>query len=146
MTIRYIDAATVSDEHGKGTEILRQVVFHSEGTENVAFIPEVDCLIRYVRVYRIGSGTGLVIQAVVRNNGASTTDPASAAITLNAANAPRYTPTDIPLTDGIPLKLGQNQILELIIGGAHTNAMFMVGWMPDLWGPEATNKTYILPN
>ena len=142
MAIRYNDAATVSDEHGKGTEILRQVVFHSEGTENVAFIPEVDCLIRYVRVYRIGSGVGLVIQAVVRDSGVNSTNPASAAVTLNDANAPRYTPTDIPLTDGIPLELGQNQILELIIGGAHTNAMFMVGWMPNLWSPDADNKTY----
>ena len=142
---RYIDTATVSDEHGKGVEVLRQALLHTDGTENLAFIPEVDCLIRYVKAYRIGSGQSLVVQVSIRNSGETTTSNVSSAFTLNDANVPRYTPTDVPLTNGTPLELGRDQILELIIGGAHTNAMFIIGWMPNMFSLDANHRTYGLP-
>ena len=144
MSTRYVDTGTVSDEHGKGAEVLRQALLHTDGTENLAFIPEVNCLIRYVKAYRLGSGQALVVQVAIRNSGESTTSNASAAFTLNDTNVPRYTPTDVPLTDGVPLELGRNQILELIIGGAHTNAMFIIGWMPSIWSVDGF-RSYDLP-
>ncbi len=79
---RYVDAQTLSDEHGKGAEVLRQhVEAHSEQSSPVASVStnhhimycETDTTIRYIRIMTVDIPDANADLTVYRNRAGSIT-------------------------------------------------------------------------
>ena len=146
MATRYFDAATVSDEHGKGAEILRQQTFYSTATATtVMMVAEVDLIIRGLQVHRHGSGTSATVQFYRREQGASSRSALTASFAAGSTNAPRYTSVDVPMTASNNA-VRKGNMIEVVVGGSSTALALSVLWMPNLWGQDAQSRTYELPD
>lgn len=145
MTLRYNDAATVSDEHGKGVEVLRQQVvnIHANGTFHL-MVAEVDLIIRNFTVVRHGSGAAGTAQLRKRLPGGTSAVVLTTSITLNANNAPRYVPSEVSLTVASN-SVKKGETVELLAGGTHSDFSAHLGWIPDMWGLDADARTYSNP-
>lgn len=141
MAERYENAATVSDEHGKGSEILRQQAYtFSSNGNHVVYYAEVDTIIRSIVVIRRGSGAAAILHVQKRGPGSATTDIVPAT-TLDAAAAPRYIGTELPLVvERNIVKKGES--VEMIGSGTHTDYSVHFNWMPDMWSADADARTY----
>jgi hypothetical protein len=143
MATRYQDAATVSDEHGKGAEILRQFTFHATVTGTHYFIPEVDVLIRSLIIHKDGSGNAATLAVSKRASGAGSTTSVFSATTLNAANAPRRVSTE--LLDA-PIMISKGEAVEVVIGGTATAVTVVMGWLPNIWSADNNFRSYSTPS
>ena len=141
MADRYQDAATVSDEHGKGSEILRQQVINVAGNHTVIVMEaEVDLLLRNLRFVSTSGMTAGTVQFVRRRGGVSADITAVESI----VNASGYSVTDFSLAVGRDFVRKGDLIVAATTGlvPAGSNVSIIVEWMPDLWGPSADAKTY----
>ena len=93
---RYNDAATVSDEHGKGAEVLRQQVVETDGsTSHVLMVAEVDMLIRSIFVVNGAPLTGGTVRVYKRPSGGAEV-PLTAAFALTETGG--FVSREIPLS------------------------------------------------
>ena len=146
MTVRYVDTATVSDEHGKGVEILRQQVVQSAGNGTyIVMVAEVDSVVRYIEVVRHGAGVAQDVIFYKRQSGAATGARVAltANTTLTAAVAPRNGIVELPL---VVSTLEKDDIVECVTTGTGTGVSMHFGWMPDMFTLEAQARTYSLPS
>lgn len=143
MSYRYHDSATVSDEHGKGVEILRQQVVNLSGGAHteILMIAEVDMIIRNLSIVGTVELTDGEIQFFTRASGAA------AAIELTAVedvDIGAFTIKDIPLSvDLATVKKGH--ILQATTTGVTPGAARLsvhVGWMPDMFGLDSVPRTF----
>ena len=144
MRTRYDNAATVSDEHGKGVEVLRQQIAQENGNADdiPIMIAEVDCVIRHITLVSTGALTNGTVNVARRAPGAtpvSLTGDASAVVA-------EVTKLDIPLTSA-NTALKKGDILELTADALTSGVDYavIVGWMPDLFSLDADARTYALP-
>ena len=145
MSVRYNDAATVSDEHGKGVEMLRQQVVTINGSvSRTPMITEVDTIIRTVKVVPAALFTSGDIQLFqsVSGSGVATSITASFDLTSLAA----YEIGELTIEEQY---IDKDTTIYATTSGAAPSGSHVtvhIGWMPNLWSPDATNKTYALPN
>ena len=145
--LRYVDAATVSDEHGKGVEILRQQVVDITGAAGtkVVMVAEVDMLIRNIQVSLVGgtAATAGTLDVVVRpSGGTATTILDDYDLTDVAANAT----ADAGVS---AVKVSRGSRVEVTWAAvAATARVFSVhiGWMPDMFSIVDNPRSYSLPN
>lgn len=149
MAIRYHDAATVSDEHGKGAEILRQQIYalHTgSASSHPIMVAEVDMIVR--RLFMVSNNeapTAGSIQFSARPPAGN----AASEVHLTAATAisslGSWDVLDVPLTvQNNVVKKGW--VVYVSVNPALTPGTARpsvgVNWMPDLWSMSADNKTY----
>ena len=141
--ILYYDAARVSDEAGKGAEVLRQqVIPHTNGGAHALLVAESDCIITSASAYTItGSPTaGTVL--LQKRNGANITSIAG------ITNIGSDNTVTILNLDG-DIHVSRGEVIELVAANfapGGTGISFHLGWMPDLWTSETQPHSYILSN
>ena len=152
--LRYVDAATVSDEHGKGVEILRQEIaqLSSASAAKVVLYAEVDLIIRSMY---IANTTALTAGSVVlqRKRGSTTTSlvtytlPSSGSSELRSANS--VVEVNVSPSHG-SVKRGDILIVNpsAIAPAPSTSNIITVhvGWMPDMFSIVNNPRSYSLPN
>ncbi len=152
---RYNDAQTVSDEHGKGAEILRQqVADHWEASSAVASVSsnhhimycEVDIIIRYMRVMTVDVPDANADLTIYRNRAGTITALTAAARAFDALT------TEIIVEETILASLGNNAVIQddtvyaIMVRDATSSesgdwAVYF-GWMPNIFEPNAVLQTY----
>lgn len=140
MATRYNNAATVSDYHGKGAEVLSQFTFHASGTGIHYFIPEVDILLRSMKVHREGAGVAATLALNTYASGSGTAVNTLSAVTLTAAVAPRRVVIDL-LEDRI-IPVPQGSIVTVVLGGTATAVTVALGWMPNMFSIDGNFRSY----
>ena len=92
LRTRHIDAGTVSDEHGKGGEVLRQQVASENNLIGAATVVthimycEVDMIIRFIRVISVNVPDDSAAYTIYRNR-AGSISALHSAIALDAAGS-----------------------------------------------------------
>ena len=144
MADRYIDAATVSDEHGKGVEVLRQNAVTDIGSDaNVPImVAEVDLIIRNFKVANneVDPSAGTV-QFFTRTPGAATATPLTAATGVGTMTGSDV--LEIPLTAARD-SVKKGDLIQVTIANLTNNVRLtaIVGWMPDMFGFESSPRTF----
>lgn len=148
MTTRYGNAATVSDEHGKGTEVLRQQLYSLHtGTpsSHPIMVAEVDMLIRNLFVVSNNEApTAGTVQFRARPAGGAGTTEVSLTAAADISSLGGWATLDVPLTAARDA-VKKGWVVYVTVSGLTPNTArpsVGVGWMPDLWGPSADAKTY----
>lgn len=147
MVLRYNDAATVSDEHGKGVEILRQQTADVQAnTVHALLVAEADTRLR--RAWVVTAGTNITagtVQIIKR------APEVTAHINMSAATAipvsTHHAVAEIELTR---VDVARGEIVQaLVVGKNPTTAASVItvhlGWMPDLFNPDANPRSYTSP-
>ena len=146
MTTRYYDAATVSDEHGKGVEILRQnSAAHTGSDDSIPImVAEVDLVIRNLKVAgnEVDPAAGTVQFFSRPPGGTAVPLTASTAVSSMAANDV----LDIPLS-AANTTVKKGDMIQVTIASLTSNVRLtaIVGWMPDMFTLEAQARSYSLP-
>ena len=139
--ILYYDAARVSDEAGKGAEVLRQqVIPHTADGTHALLVAEADCIITSASIYTISGSPTAGTVLLRRRNGTNLVTIASST-DIGADNIV----TNLDLDGDIHVSRGE--IVEMVAdnfapGG--TRISFHLGWMPDLWTSETQPHSYVL--
>ena len=146
--VRYNTAATVSDEHGKGGEVLRQVISEGSNDHNRTLLyAEVDLIVRSAYAYHRGSSTftdGTIIIRKREINSSSTVDLTSS---LDMTTIPDYGAIAIPLVANT--RVNRGEMVEVLVEDATPTSSswtVIVGWMPDLWSSNANARSYVQPS
>ena len=141
MAIRYNDAATVSDEHGKGAEILRQQVVTINGSvSRTPMITEVDTIIRTVKVVPAEVFTGGTVQLFQHVSGSNTSTSITASFDLTSLAA--YEIGELTIEAQYIDKDTTIYATTSSAAPGSSHVTVHIGWMPNLWSPDADNKTY----
>ena len=146
---RYLDAQTVSDEHGKGAEILRQQVtslWNITGNNTInlhVMYAEVDIILRWIKLMSVE-----VLDAnadlTLNRNRAGTLAALAAAVALDGLTTEII--ADVVLTVAIDSIRIDDTIYGVLIRDAGSaddgDVGIYLGWMPDLYRNDAVSKTY----
>ena len=148
---RYIDAQTISDEHGKGAEILRQAVASENNLIGAATVIthllycEVDMIIRFIRTISVNVPDNSATLTVYRNR-AGTLTALTAIIAFDDAGA-----QVTEISDEIALVVARNALRQndsvyaIVIRDGTSQDLadwgIFLGWMPDLYD-NSSGKTY----
>lgn len=137
---RYLDAQTVSDEHGKGAEVLRQQVtslFNITGVNTInlhIMYAEVDILIRWMKVMSVEVFDANADLTLNRNR-AGTLTALAAAIALDTLTTEVI--TDVTLTVAINSIRQDDTIYGVLVRDASSaddgDVGIYTGWMPDIF-------------
>ena len=145
--LRYVDAATVSDEHGKGVEILRQQVVDITGASGtkVVMVAEVDMLIRNIQVSLVGgtAATAGTLDVDVRPSGGSTTTILND-YDLTSVGANATVDTNVSA-----IKVARGSRVEVTWASLAAAARVFsvhIGWMPDMFSIVDNPRSYSLPD
>ncbi len=149
---RYIDAYTVSDEHGKGAEILRQAVAStydnsspgaSVSTNMHILYCEVDVLIRYLRVMTVDVPDANADLTVNRNR-AGTLTVLAAAIAVDAYTTEVIQEATLTLAiDGLRKDDTVYGVMVRDAGSEESGDWGVyLGWVPDIMSSGANFRTY----
>ena len=148
---RYIDAQTVSDEHGKGAEVLRQAVASQNNLAGNASVIthllycEVDMIIRFIRTISVNIPDDSAVLTIYRNR-AGTITALATAIPFDDAGS-QVTEISDEITLGVARNhLRQNDSVYMIMvrDASSTDLAdwgVFLGWMPDLYD-NSSGKTY----
>ena len=144
MSNRYDNAATVSDEHGKGVEILRTVTkeFSATAASNTpVFEAEVDLVVRFVRVRNLAAGTPSAGTYTVTRKKAGSTEAATQVATGDSLDpGSNYGSVEVPVTHRTRVRKGD---VILVTKPDSTTAVAVdIGWMPDMFGFESNPRTF----
>lgn len=149
---RSVDAQTVSDEHGKGAEVLRQhVATHWEPVSAASGITsnhqicycEVDMVIRYLRLMVVDVPDANADIVVYRNRAGTLTQLAG---TVDLSGYVTEVMQELTLTlvaDG--LRSDDSVYAIMVRDTSSTESAdwgIYLGWMPDIFGANAQAKTY----
>ena len=149
--VRYNTALTISDEHGKGAEILRQAVTSHWEPSSAGSVTsshhllycEVDMVIRYLRVMSVDLPDANADLTVYRNRAGTLTALAGAAAvdtyTLEVIQ-------ELTLTVAADVLRKDDTVFALMVrdGGSTESGDWAVylGWMPDAFTGGADYVTY----
>ena len=142
MADLYDDAVRVIDEDGKGAEILRQQSTGPlENGTNVVMVAEVDMIIRSLTAVSNGVDPTAGTVRFYRH------PPGGSQVELTEAQAVAGMGADDVLE--IPLSVARNavkkgDIVKVTIAALNANVKLtaLVGWMPDIFNPEADYRSY----
>ena len=148
---RYIDAQTVSDEHGKGAEVLRQAVAsHWEPSSAVGAVSsnhqllycEVDIIIRYLRVMTVDVPDANADLTINRNRAGTLTAIAAAQAMDGFVTEIIQEPALTIAVDGLRQ---DDTVYGVMVRDATSSESadwgIYLGWMPDIF-TSGVNKTY----
>ena len=149
---RYVDAQTVSDEHGKGAEALRQAVSsHWEPSSAAGAVTsnhhvlycETDTVIRYLRVMSVDLPDADADLTINRNR-AGTLTALAAAVAVDTLTTEVF--TEVTLTVAIDaLKQDDSVYGVMLRATASTESAdwgIYLGWMPDIFGAGAVSRSF----
>ncbi len=146
---RYHDAATVSDEHGKGVESLRQAkADHWEPASAAGAVSsnhhildcEVDVLIRWLRVMTVDVPDANADLTIYRNR-AGTISALAAAVAVDTLTTEIF--SNVTLTVALNVLRRDDSVYAIMVrdAGSTESADWAVylGWMPDLFSADAND-------
>ncbi len=150
--LRYDTAQTVSDEHGKGAEVLRQqVVDHWEASSAVASVSsnhqimycEVDMIIRYLRAMTVDVPDANADLTAYRNRAGTIT-------ALSAAQAMDTFVTEViqevTLTLAVNGLRQDDTVYAIMVRDATSSESadwgLYLGWMPDIFSQDSSFRSY----
>ncbi len=151
---RYIDAQTISDEHGKGGEVLRQAVASENNLAGNASVIthllycEVDMLIRFIRTISVNIPDDSATLVVYRNR-AGTITALTPTIAFDDAGA-----QVTEISDEIAIAVARNHlraddsVYMIVVRDASSTDLadwgVFLGWMPDVFDQSdaGMSKTY----
>ena len=141
---RYHDAAVVEDEAGKAVEVLRQATRGGlDNGHHLVYIAEVDTFIRFIKVAGNNNvdPTGGTVQFYRKAPGSS-----AEALTASQALAgvSPYHAVDVDLSVAADSVKKGESVYALVnnLAPSDTTLFVSVGWMPDLWNPDADPRTF----
>ena len=143
MKTRYVDAATVSDEHGKGAEVLRQqVTTIANNVSRTLMVTEVDSIIRAVKVVPAALFTAGTIRLFQHVSGSSTSTSITEAFDLDSLAA--YEIGEFTIEEQHIDK--DTTIFATTTSAAPSSSHLTVhiGWLPNIWSIDGF-RTYTLP-
>lgn len=147
---RYQDAQTVSDELGKGAEVLRQQVISvhdlsgGNNTINIhCLYAEVDIILRYIRVMCVEVPDANADLTFNRNRQGTLTALASA-VALDGLTTEIF--SEVTLTQAIDVVKQDDSIYAVLVRDASStqdgDIGVYLGWMPDLYTPGGVPRTF----
>ena len=144
---RYDDAQTVSDEHGKGAEVLRQAVAsHWEPSSAVGSVSsnhqlldcEVDMIIRHLRIMTVDVPDANADITVYRNR-AGTLTALATAVAVDGLTTEVFSNVTLTLAKNGLRK--DDSVYAIMVRDATSSESadwgVYLGWMPDIFGGDA---------
>lgn len=150
---RYADAQTISDEHGKGAEVLRQAVAsHWEPSSASGSVSsnhhlldcEVDVLIRFLRVMSVDLPDANADLTVYRNRGGTLTALHSA-VAVDTLTTEVF--SNVTLTEAKNALRKDDSVYAVMVRDSSSTESadwgIYLGWMPDVFDMNSSEfRTY----
>jgi hypothetical protein len=149
---RYVSANTVSDEHGKGAEVLRQAVAsHWEPSSAASGVTsnhhvlycEVDMIIRYLRIMSVDLPDANADLTINRNR-AGTLTALAAAVAVDGLTTEIFTEVTLTLViDGLRKDDSVYGVMVRDTGSTESADWgIYLGWMPDTLRLDSDFRSY----
>ena len=141
---RYVDAATVSDEHGKGAEVLRQQVNTiSNNVSRTLMVTEVDVVIRTVKVSPAAAFTAGAVRLYQVASGSSSSTSITESFDLSSLSA--YEIGELTLEVSEIDKDSTIYATTTSTNPSSSHVTVHLGWMPNMFSLDSDHRTYALP-
>ena len=148
---RHVDAQTVSDEHGKGGEMLRQQVISENNLAGNATVAshimycEVDVIIRFIRIISVNIPDDSATMVIYRNR-AGTIAALHATIALDdAGSIVTEISEEVALTVANNHLRADDSVYALVVRDSSSTDLadwgIFFGWMPDYHGMAAGHQS-----